>query len=375
MRSFAALTVLTLALAACGAPQGNKPAAAAGELEISAELDTASASPREGDLATLIFKVRNGTKNAVVLRDLSQPRDLMLSGTTSAVANWQYAQSGLVTYVPDRDEWTYDKSKRPDVRRPIFNSGLLVPGETLTVRPRVRLLDMPVDFQFSYFELTPDELRRKVYFENKTDKITRYTLLIGRELQDRLVPSERTNEAGHRFIIFPHAEPVASNALLKTYRLQQPLRPRFFSLEQAVQKAGIKKPRPGDYTFSIVFDAWVLPKDQGLNFVTPASISPLPEMRQMERIFYLLDSVVPEKVTVELRAHAAAAALSELKYPLVKQEREIPISKDVKEKRTYYYLFLTVEQLSRFFTDVRTLKLALDVEFGEGGGRLLLLNR
>lgn len=377
MRRTAALTALILILAGCNSTPGTKPAAsqAGGELEIKAELDAASAGPREGDLATLVFKVRNNTPNAVILRDLSQPRDLMLSGSSGAVASWQYAQSGLVTYSPERDEWTYDKSRRPDVHRPVFNSGLLVPAETLTVRARVRLLDMPVDFQFSYFELTPDELRRKVYFEQRQDKITRYTLLVGRELQDRLVPSDRTDDAGHRFVIFPHAEPVATTALLKTYRFQQPLRPRLFTLDQAVQKAGIKKPKPGDYTYSTVFDAWVLPKDPGLALVTPASVLPLPDLRQMERVFYLIDSTVPEKITIELRAHSAAAVLSELKYPLVKQEKEIPITKEVKEKRIYYYLFLTLEQLSRFFTDLRTLKLTVDVEFGEGGGRLLVLNR
>jgi hypothetical protein len=32
------------------------------------------------------------------------------------------------------------------------------------VRAQVRLLEMPMDFQFSYFELTLDEVRRKVYF-------------------------------------------------------------------------------------------------------------------------------------------------------------------------------------------------------------------
>lgn len=369
------LAACILVLAACSPTSGAKQAAAAGELEISAELETASASPREGDLVTLIFRIRNGSKNAVILRDLSQPRDLMLTGTSGAVMTWQYAQSGLVTYSPERDEWTYDKSKRPDVRRPVFNSGLVVPEESLVVRARVRLLDMPVDFQFSYFELNADELRRKVYFESREDKVIRYKPLVGRDLQNRLVPSDRPDESGHRIIIFPHAEPIASNALLKTFRFQQPLRPRMFSLEQAARKLGVPKPKAGDYTYSVVFDAWVLPKEQGLVLVTPVSVTPMPELRQMERLFYLLDSTVPEKITIELRAHAAASALSELKYPLVKQEKEIPITKEVKEKRVYYYLFLSVDQLTRFFADLRTLKLAVDLEYAEGGGRLLVLNR
>src|SRR5207237_8345758 len=139
----------------------------------------------------------------------------------------------------------------------------------------------------------------------------------------------RTDEAGHRFVVFPHAEPVVSNALLKTFRLQQPLRPRYFSLEQAARKAGISKPRAGEYSFCTVLDAWILPREQGHLLVTPVSVQPLPELRQMERTFHFVDAIVPEKITIELRAHSAASALGELKYRLVKDEKEIPVSREV----------------------------------------------
>jgi hypothetical protein len=299
----------------------------------------------------------------------------MLTGSTSSVVTWQFSPPGLVTYAPERDEWTYDKGRRPDVRRPVFNSGLVVPGETLVLRARVRLLEMPMDFQFSYFELTAEEIRRKVYFEFREAKLVRYRTLVGRELQDRLTPSVRTDEDGHRIVVFPHAEPIASTTLLKTFRLQQPLRPRFFPLAQAAQRAGIAKPRAGEYTFSTVFDAWILPKNGGHVLVTPASVAPLPELRQMDRTFHLIDSAVPEKVTIELRAHSAASALNELKYPLVKDEKEIPVSSAVKEKRVYYYLFLTAEQCGRLLSDLASLKLVVDVEYVDGKGRLLVLNK
>jgi hypothetical protein len=38
----------------------------------------------------------------------------------------------------------------------------MVPGENLVLRARARLLSMPMDFQFSYFELSSEELHRKV---------------------------------------------------------------------------------------------------------------------------------------------------------------------------------------------------------------------
>ncbi|HLY09256.1 MAG TPA: hypothetical protein VKW04_08150, partial [Planctomycetota bacterium] len=160
-----ALLLLLLTLAsACSSPSSAKPSALpGGEIEVSAEIENLTVTPREGDLVTLQFHVSNNTRSTVILRDLGQPIDLMLAGSTGAVMTWQYAQPGLLTYLPDQDEWIYDKSKRSDAQRPVFNSGLLVPKESLAFRARVRLLEMPIDFQFTYFELTEEELRRKVY--------------------------------------------------------------------------------------------------------------------------------------------------------------------------------------------------------------------
>ena len=232
-----------------------------------------------------------------------------------------------------------------------------------------------MDFQFSYFELTTDELRRKVYFEKREDKLSRYRLLVGRDLEDALTPSLRTEVGGHRFVVFPHAEPVATNALLKTFRFQTALKTRLFARDQAARLAGIDNVRRGDYTYSNVFDGWVFSKPPGHVLVTPAGVVDLPELKNVERTFYLLDTAGTGKVEIEFRSHSAATALSELRYPLVKQEKEVPISKEVKEKRTFYYLFLSPDQLPKLFADLRSLKLVVDVEYGDGGGRLQVTNR
>lgn len=375
MKIRALLLALMPVVAACSGPATGRPNAPVGEIEVTAELENQTVTPREGDLVTILFHVHNNTRSPLILRDLTQPFDLMLSGSSGAVVSWQYAQSGLLTYLAERDEWVYDKTKRADVKRPVFNSGLLSPKESLSFRARVRLLEMPMDFQFTYFELTEEEIRRKVYFEKREDKLLRYRPLLGRELADALTPDLKTEVGGHRFVIFPHAEPVASNALLKTFRFQSTLKPRLFSLEQAARLAGMPKPSLGDYTYSTLFDGWVLSKKPGYVLATPAGVTELPEMRNVERTFYLLDTAGTTKIETELRAHSAATALSELHYPLVKQEKEIPVSKDVKEKRTYYYLFLNADQMARFFEDLRKLKLVLEVEYGDGGGRLQVLNR
>ncbi|HZE98652.1 MAG TPA: hypothetical protein VE981_16615 [Planctomycetota bacterium] len=370
-----ALLPLVLAFAACSSPSTGNPPPAGGEIEVSAEIENQTLAPREGDLVAITFRVSNNTAKTVILRDLTQPIDLMLSGSSGAVASWQYAQSGLLTYLPDREEWVYDKSKRADARRPVFNSGLLVPRESLVLRARLRLLEMPMDFQFTYFELTQDEIRRKVYFEKREEKLLRYRLLIGRDLEDALTPSVRTEVGGHRFVVFPHAEPIASNALLKTFRFQMPLKQRRFTLDQAAALAGVPKPRIGDYTYSNVFDGWVISRKPGYVLVTPAGVAELPELKNVERTFFLLDTAGNGKVEIELRSHSAATALSELRYPLVKQEKDVPLTKDVKEKKIFYYLFLTADQMPKLFGDLKTLKLVVDVEYGEGGGRLQVLNR
>src|SRR5262249_20852479 len=119
----------------------------------------------------------------------------------------------------------------------------------------------------------------------------------------------------------------------------------------------------------------VLPKEQAHVLVTPVSVLPLPELRQMERIFHFIDTIVPEKVTIELRAHSAASALGELKYRLVQDEKKGSVTPEVKEERGVSYLYLTAEQCPKFLADLKALKLALDVEYRDGHGYLVVHNK
>jgi hypothetical protein len=104
-----ALAALILVLAACGPHRSSDKGGAgpdkkqSGELDVTVEVEAAGASPREGELATVIFKIHNGTANVLVLRDLSLPRDLMMVGSSGAVMTWQFP-AGTRHYVPDRDE-------------------------------------------------------------------------------------------------------------------------------------------------------------------------------------------------------------------------------------------------------------------------------
>ena len=369
------LPLVLLLLAAC-APSGTTarttagaPTAPTGGLEVAVELDTTSFHPRQGDLAGAVFRVRNGTGRVVVLQDLVLLRDFMLPGSTGAVISWQSAQEGRLAYVPSIDEWEYDRRGKSPTPKRVFNSGLLVPGETVVVRTKIRLLDLPKDFQFTYFELAPEDLLRKVYWEVREGKSTRFRHLVGRELEARLVKEPREDLPTHRRIVFPHAEEVGpSTKLLKSVRVNPTLKPRAFALADAARRAGLPVPDRGHYTWCGTLDGWILPKGDGHALVTPAGAAPLPGIRQLEPVFFVLDAAYPGKVQIEIAKSSLATALAERKHPVVTQTREEWVAADVRATREDYYLFMAPEDVPRLLADLRDLKASLDVD---AAGRLI----
>ncbi len=374
-RAFAALT-LALFLGACGAPPlrgkggGGSPddPPLSGELEVDTTLDSSTLKPREGDLATLTFRIRNGTREPLVLRDLTYLADPKLGEVASAAASWQFSMPGSVEYRKQVDEWTYDRARAPsDGKRPrIFSSGLLLSTETVTVRTRLRLLGMPKSFQILYFPQTRSDLERQVYWESRAERDVRYRLLYGNALDAKLLPGSSIDRGGHRVVVFPFAETTDARARMKVLQVSAELQPRAFSFPDAVRKSGGRA--PDQYTFSTALDAWVFRRDQGWWLVSPASVSPLPELRQMDRIFYHIDDLGTAKAQVELEDDSVASPLAFRKSWSVLPDR--------KEGRTRYYVFLNAPDLPRFLEDVRALDFALDVEITpEGGGRLKVSKR
>jgi hypothetical protein len=364
-----------LASGACTPPkQGPEPAAGAADLEVRHEIDVASLRPREGDLAAVLFRIRNGSKRTVILRDLVLLRDFMLPDSNAALASWQFAQAGHLEYLQDIDEWEYDRRRAADARRPVFNSGLLLPGEQILVRTRLRLLDLPKDFQVRYFELSEADLVRKVYWEERKDRVARFRHLIGRDLELRLVPDNRTEVGSQRLVIFPHADEVGRSTLLqKSVRVAPELLPRAFTLAQAARKAGLPVPDRETYTYCSSLDAWVLPSPAGHVLVAGDGVSSLPELRQPDRVFFHVDSTGVGKLQVELAKASIATTFSERGWPVVSQQREVRISPSVTDRVTDYFVFLQAAELPRLFADARALKLALDVSLApDGGGRLVV---
>ncbi len=346
-RSRAVSALILLGLAGCQPP----PAPPAGTLEVTFEIDTGSLRPREGELATLLFRIRNATAQNVLLRDLTA------AGGPGAVLTWQFSQPGNVEYSRERDEWTHER-RRAGKRPAVFNSGLLLAGEAIAVRARFRLLGLPRDFALTYFELSRGELAQKVYFEERLEGEMRYRRRMGADLDRAAVPDLRTDAGGHRTVIFPFAQEVQPTTKIKAVRIDAALEPRAFSLAEAARRAGVSTPE--EHTFSAVLDGWVLRSGDGAWLVTPSTVVPLPRLRQMERLFHYVDVVGVGRAEIEF--------LRETKTLFSDKRR---IVTDAQHGR--YYLFMPPADLPAFFKEVREFQLVLDVEvLSDGGGRILV---
>ncbi len=263
------------------------------EIDVTVQLECSTLRPREGDLATAVIRLSNGTSRPAVLRDLAPAGD----SRGGAVMTWQFAQPGLLRYVPELDEWIYDRRRAADKRRPVFNSGLLLPAETIVIRTRIRLLGLPLDLALTYFHLSRADVTQMVYFEERADREVRYKRMAGEELDRRLTPQPREDMPGHRVVIFPYAEQVIPTVKRKTVRVDATVEPRRFGLAAALRKAGLAS--ADEHTYAAGLDGWVLRRGDSFWLVSPDAVTPMPRMRQMERIFHYLDAAGTGKIEIE----------------------------------------------------------------------------
>jgi hypothetical protein len=339
------------ALMAVSCRSAEKPAAA-DDLEATVFIEAPTLRPREGDLAVAVLRLRNGTDRAAILRDLSPV------GTPGAgsVMTWQFAQAGLLQYQADRDDWLYDRRRAADKPRPVFNSGLLLPNETILVRTRLRLLGLPRDFALTWFDLSRADLTQRVYFETRADREVRYKRLVGEELDRATTPEAKGDAAGHRVVIFPHAEQVIPTSKRKIVRVEAVLEPRPFGLPAAIRMAGF--PSADEHTYTSGLDGWVLRRGDDFRLVTASAATPLPKLRQMERIFHTLDAAGVGKVEIEF--------LRETKSLFSDKHR---IVADPRKGR--YFVFIPAADILPFLLEVRDAGLSVDAEVNpDGGGRL-----
>lgn len=348
MERQAALAALTLLAAACAAPRA--PGGGGASLEVSTAFPE-DLKLREGALAAVSFRLRNGSDRYLLLRDLT------LTGAPGAVVTWQFSQPGEFRYDADRDEWSHRRGD-PDRAQLLLNSGLLAPTESVTVRARIRLLHLPKDFRLRYEELTRADIAEKVYFEHRFAREVRYRRRVGRDLDLKLVPEPKTDAGGHRVVLFPFAEQVNPSSKVKTIRVDASVEPRAFSLLQATQKARLAAPE--EVAYSTAYEAWVLRSGRQTALVNETRNFPLPPVRQLDRLFHYIDSLGKGKAEIEFLRETKTLFAD--KYTLVHDP-----------KGARYLAFLTPAELLPFFKDVREAGLEVDAEIRpDGGGRILV---
>jgi hypothetical protein len=329
-----------LLLAACGSP----PKKEEGVL-LAAELESPAV---EGEIGRFHVRIRNSTTAYLVLRDLAP------EGSSRLAAWWQTALPGKVEYEAGPDRWTYDR-KTKDVERPVFNRGLLCPGEEIAFKIRVRLLDLPRTFVLRLYAYDVHELARRVYFERRDENLVRFVRLIGRDLETRLLPSPEKDKASHRLVVFPYAEQVATPPEERKLELKAELRRRTFPLEAALAKAGLSA--HDEHTFYSGLELWVIRAGEKAWLVNSARAIELPRIPDLQGLFYLLDATEHPKVEVEFLKETKTLFAAD--YALVS---------DASRKR--FYAFLPRNELVPFFEKVRDHGLILEAEMTEGGGRL-----
>lgn len=370
MERRSALASLIL-LAACGGAPGDRDDPGSGELTVDWRIDSETSRPREGDLGTLVLSIRNGTDRVAVLRNIRFLADPRAREAAGAEFSWQVARAGRLTYERGRDVWIYDRRKAAERHAEVFNRGLLLPGETIVVRTRMRLLHFPRSFHLLYFPLTPTQLRQKIYWEVRRGRETVYQTLLGESLRERLVPVTGIEAPSHRVVVFPHAEGPGTRAEIRVVRVDAPLAPRAFSQEEAAERSGLRPPWQVTYTNAL--RGWVFRNAEGTVLVTPDGRTPLPDIRHLERTFHYVDAAGVGKLEVELRGPSVAQAIQERGHRLVRlppNPRDPPA-----ERRSRYFVFPRAFELPKLFEDVRALKLAVDVELtANGGGRLQVVH-
>lgn len=358
-------------LAACSGRAGDRDAAGPGELTVDWRIDSDTTRPREGDLATLVLTIRNGTDRVAVLRNLRFLADPRAREAAGAEFSWQVARAGRLTYERGRDVWIYDRRKAAERHAEVFNRGLLLPGETIVIRTRMRLLHFPRTFHLLYYPLTATELRQMVYWEVRRDRETVYQTLLGESLRERLLPVTGVEAASHRVVVFPHAEGPGTRAEIRMVRVDARLTPRDFSQKEAAARSGLQP--PWQLTYTNALRGWIFRSAKGTVLVTPDGSTPLPDIRHLERTFHYVDSAGVGKLEVELRGPSVAQAIQERGHRLVRlppNPRDPPA-----ERRSRYFVFPRPFELPKLLEDVRALKLAVDVELtADGGGRLHIVH-
>ena len=364
MVRFVAVAGIALIAAGCGGPATHRPKdVAPADLEVRFDIDFTSASaPVEGELATFVVTIKNTGEYYVLLRNLEQ------EGRT--VASWHREMPGSLQLRETADEFAYDPRERTLVTPAVFNTSLIVPGEEIIFKPRIRLLNLPREFALNYFAYGPTEVKNEVYFlENRDARPMKFRRITDDKLLEKALLFDPTvNVGSHRTVLFPHAEKVKFTPKRVVVKLDTPLDRRTFTRDQALAKAGLSVDDVRETSFCAGLDAWAFRTTAGGALVGTQLTAPLPRIDFPEVFCYCIVSAGNEALSFELRAGLATVVQeSSPKFKILATKSD-PNDKS----RVVYTTLVRRIDLLEFLELVRTMGAGLAVSVTSSGFRMLV---
>ena len=333
---------LLLLLAACAAsPRGDAGGGPAdANLHIQTEFDPASPDPVEGGVGLFTVTVRNASKQFVILRDLALP-----DGTP--ILTWESPPPRALGYDSRSDEFRAESGPRSPAEA--VQIGLLLPGESILFRPRVRLLQLPRRYTLNYLSYSAQELAPLVYFEVPGGGTLRYRRLPAPDLAT-LIPMKEV-QGTHRSVIFPHAHSPVETPLSLALVLDVRAAPRQFRLADALRRAALAPGEVEESTYCLYLDAWAVRSRNRSLLVTPRGTSPLPQITRFELCFFYLDLMEPS-----LPVQFEFTGSLDVRFPDRKID-PLPGARDRPRKLA----FIPREEVPAFLKEVADKELEIDV--------------
>ncbi len=286
MRTAAPLLLALLAACAPAGPRPDGPGPTRASLEVVCALDVMSPDPIEGEIGLFVIQLRNASKDrVVVLKDVAGPDG-------APVISWSAASQRALRYDAAKDEYVPAADPKPGPVEPL-NVGVLLPGETIQFRPRIRFIGFPKRFAVRHFDYSREEAAQNLYWEQReAGGRVRYRRISAVDVEEKLL-SSRSVEGTHRSVVFPHGDSILEQPRSADLRLDQDVRPRAFRLADAAAKAKVDPAAVTEATWSTYLEGWALRTAAGSWLATPRGAVPLPPISSLEAFFQHLDLIEP----------------------------------------------------------------------------------
>jgi hypothetical protein len=283
---------------------------------------------------------------------------------------------GVLKFKDGADEFSYDP-RRPDKTsedrfdpdRPVFNTSMIVPGEEIIFKPRIRLLNLPKEYALNYWSYNTIDIKKEVYFlADRAARPMRFQRLMADEACAKaLLPDPTTSIGSHRTVVFPHAEKVLYAPRRLQFKLDAVIEKRAFSLDDALRKARISEADAKEVSFYAGLTVWAVRTPEVCLWISASDVITLPPIDRLDVFCYALDGAGMESISIELRS-GLASALSD-GYP----EFKVIAAIDPRDSsKTRYTTLVTKAKLIPFLDAVRTMGCKLQITTGDSGFRILV---